>query len=124
VLPATNLANCPSCRAHLHGSVDTVPGLTEVAPSTLKPVVIQEPARRSRLFAWISGDVLDEPTPAPVSDPAALAPPSLDVRREILRIELESFGIQMPADEADTVGSVTTETPEGDARPTDESNAA
>jgi hypothetical protein len=35
-----------------------------------------------------------------VSDPAALAPPSGDVRREILRLELESFGIQVPAEEA------------------------
>ena len=125
VLPATDLAHCPSCKAQLHGAVEAVPGLTEVAPSTLKPVTSQEPARRSRLLAWISGDMVDEPTPAPVSDLAALAPPSADVRREILRIELESFGIQVPAaDEAEPPVDAAEPTAEGDPGPAEESTAA
>ena len=54
------LASCPSCGAHLTGGDDAVmPGLTQVAPVTMKKVVSAEPVRRSRLLAWISGEVLD-----------------------------------------------------------------
>ena len=72
-----------------------MPGLTQVAPSALKKVVAAEPVRRSRLLAWISGEIIDDvpPTEAPS---AALAPPSRDVRREILRLELEAAGITIP----------------------------
>ena len=90
------LASCPTCGAHLTGGEDAeMPGLTQVAPVSLKKVVSAEPVRRSRLLAWISGEVVDDvpPTDAPA---AALAPPSRDVRREILRLELEAAGIQIP----------------------------
>ena len=90
-------ANCPNCGAQLLGDADPgLPGLTVVAPPG-RPTPL-EPVKRNRLFAWISGEVLDDPEPAGGRDaaPEALAPPNRDVRREILRIQLEAAGIQLP----------------------------
>ena len=100
-LPAVDLANCPSCRAQLVGGVDAaVPGLTEVAPAGVKAAPL-DGLRKNRLMAWISGDVDDEPAHATVTPTgeAALAPPTRDVKREILRLELAAAGIEVPAHE-------------------------
>jgi hypothetical protein len=43
---------------------------------------------RSRLLSWLSGDDGDEPFTA--AQGQALAPPDLEVRREMLRLELEA----------------------------------
>ena len=90
------LASCPSCGAQLSGDDDAaMPGLTQVVPVTMKKTVSAEPVRRSRLLAWISGEMIDE-TSESAATSEALALPSRDVRREILRIELESAGIPIP----------------------------
>jgi hypothetical protein len=55
---------------------------------------------RNRLLSWISGEYPeDHNSPA---DAAALAPPDLEVRREILRLELEAEVAQLQA-EADAL---------------------
>jgi hypothetical protein len=96
-LATLDVANCPSCNAQLLGADTGLPGLTEVVPPSAAKAVPVETVKRNRLLAWISGEVLDD-EPAPTGDvPAeALARPSLDVRREILRLELEAAGIQLP----------------------------
>jgi hypothetical protein len=96
-LPEATLEHCPSCRAQLSGSVDSgVPGLTEVQPA--QKAAPLESVKRNRLLAWISGEVLDDQI-VPSNTPAgaeAIAPPSRDVKREILRLQLEAAGIQVP----------------------------
>src|SRR6186997_2481121 len=77
---------CPSCGATIEGdSVDaSLPGLTAIDAAAI--VRSKQPATRSRnrLLSWISGEYPDEAnTPA---DAAALAPPDLEVRREMLRL--------------------------------------
>lgn len=112
-LPRADLEHCPSCRAQLTGSVDAgVPGLTEVQP--VQKAAPLESVKRNRLLAWISGEVLDDQTPTSSTPAAAeaIAPPSRDVKREMLRLQLEAAGIPVPgADPAAT----TQPTPEAPA---------
>jgi len=77
---------CPSCGANLTSDTEDLPGLTAVDASAARA---EKPARgRSRLLSWISGEYPDE---APSeTDATAIAPPDVDVQREILRLELEA----------------------------------
>jgi len=96
-LQTLDTPNCPICNAQLSGAADPgLPGLTVVAPPA-KPAPV-EMVKRNRLLAWISGEVLDEQANegGPEAAPEALAPPSRDVRREILRIQLDAAGIELP----------------------------
>jgi len=95
--------NCPSCGATLTGDAATdpsLPGLTAIDAAAI--VRSKEPVKksRSRLLSWISGEYPDE---APeVSEAGALAPPDLEVRREILRLEIEAEVANLQA-EADAM---------------------
>ena len=88
-LPATNLETCPSCGATLTSAPEAaLPGVTAVdhdaiARATREPV--REP--RSRFLSWLSGEYVDDGTPAA---PGSIAPPDEAVRREILRLEIEA----------------------------------
>ena len=91
---------CPSCGASLVSDGDpNVPGVTTVAA---KPILTEKATAqpRNRLLAWISGeypeDILSE------SEAQAIAPPDLEVRREILRLELEAEVANLQA-EADAI---------------------
>jgi hypothetical protein len=81
-------ATCPACGATLvAASTDAqIPGLTTISPDA---VIRTKPVRRSRLLAWISGEVSDEVL-APRPQEGALAPPPDAVRLEILRLEREA----------------------------------
>ncbi len=73
-----------------------VPGVTTVAT---KPIVTEKVTtqRRNRLLAWISGEYPDDiPSEAEVQ---AIAPPDLEVRREMLRLELEAEVANLQAEE-------------------------
>jgi hypothetical protein len=103
-LPVEAAAHCPHCNAILVVEGEPhLPGLTEVeAPSVTKARRTDGP-KRSKLLSWISGDVESESMPAVASPDAtdkidALAPPPLDVRREMLRIQLEAEGLTLPPD--------------------------
>lgn len=79
---------CPSCGANLVADGESnVPGVTAVdAASIVRSKATTQP--RSRLLSWISGEY---PNDVPSKAEAhAIAPPDLDVRREILRLELEA----------------------------------
>ena len=82
------MTECPSCGANLVPDGDqNVPGLTAVdAASIIRSKSPPQP--RSRLMSWLSGEyTTDLPSKA---EQQAIAPPDLEVRREILRLELEA----------------------------------
>ncbi len=88
VLPSANEATCPSCGAALIEDAETqVPGVTAIdAEAIVRAGREQRTKSRSRLMSWISGeydDAADKPAP-----PGSLEPPPLEVRREMLRLEL------------------------------------
>jgi hypothetical protein len=84
---APALANCPACGAVLTGDTDaSLPGVTSLDQDAISRARrVATPQRRSRLISWISGDYDEADQPAP---PGSLAPPPLEVRREMLRLEL------------------------------------
>jgi hypothetical protein len=88
-LPSDHEAACPTCGATLIGEGDSqVPGVTAIdAEAIIRAGRDAKPRQRSRLMSWISGEYPEEDVPAP---PGSLEPPSPDVRREILRLELEA----------------------------------
>jgi hypothetical protein len=91
-LPSDHETVCPSCGATLLGDGDTasVPGLTAIdAEAILRNARASKAKPRSRLLGWISGDYDDE-SAAAAAAPGSLSPPPADVRREMLRLELEA----------------------------------
>src|SRR5437870_2606586 len=91
---------CPSCGANLVAEGDpNVPGVTAIdAASLVRSKASPQP--RNRLLSWISGEsATDLPSKA---EAQAIAPPDDDVRREILRLELEAQVANLQA-EADAI---------------------
>jgi hypothetical protein len=92
LLPSANETTCPSCGATLIGEGETaaVPGLTAIdADAILRNARGASRSKaRGGLLGWISGDYESEEAPA--GTPESLAPPTADVRREMLRLELEA----------------------------------
>ena len=90
-LPSDHEETCPSCGATLLGDGDTsVPGLTAIdAEAILRSARAAKAKPRSRLLGWISGEY-DEDASGPTAAPGSLAPPPADVRREMLRLELQA----------------------------------
>ena len=88
-LPSATEATCPSCGATLIGEGDNqVPGVTAIdAEAIIRSARATKPKQRGRWMSWISGEYNDEEQPAP---PGSLSPPPPDVRREMLRLELEA----------------------------------
>jgi hypothetical protein len=97
---ADGVTACPNCGANLVPDGDpNVPGVTAVdAASIIRSKTTAQP--RNRLLSWISGEYeADVPSKA---EAQAIAPPDLDVRREILRLELEAEVANLQA-EADAL---------------------
>jgi hypothetical protein len=95
---APALPNCPACGATLQGDSDTsLPGVTALdQEALLRAGRSATPRRGSRLLSWISGDYedgFDKPAP-----PGSLAPPPLEVRREMLRLEIEAETASLQAE--------------------------
>jgi hypothetical protein len=90
-LPSDHETVCPSCGATLLGDGDTsVPGLTAIdAEAILRNARAAKSKPRSRLLGWISGDFEDD-SAGTTAAPGSLAPPPANVRREMLRLELEA----------------------------------
>lgn len=88
-LPDAGAATCPSCSANLTSDGEPqVPGVTAV---DIEKIALRRsaPPKKSRLMSWISGDV-DDRAPEPSAAPGSLAPPPLEVRREMLRLEMDA----------------------------------
>jgi hypothetical protein len=116
-LASNDLATCPSCGAQLNAAADgDVPGVTTIDVAALA-YKAGSPPKRSRILSWISGDDAVTPDSSGASS-AAVEPPSLAVRREILRLELEAEGISLPHDAepsgADEAAAVAEATPAAD----------
>jgi len=90
-LPSDHETVCPSCGATLLGDGETsVPGLTAIdAEAILRSARAAKAKPRSRLLGWISGEY-DDDASGTTAAPGSLAPPPADVRREMLRLELEA----------------------------------
>jgi hypothetical protein len=94
---------CPSCGAALAVDPATdpaLPGVTAIDAAAIVRAKTPVARPRNRLLSWISGDYPDD-TPS-VTEAGALAPPDLDVRREMLRLELEAEVANLQA-EADAL---------------------
>jgi hypothetical protein len=133
-LPSDHEAVCPSCGATLLGEGDTsVPGLTAIdAEAILRNARAAKAKPRSRLLGWISGDYdADAEAGTARAAPGSLAPPPADVRREMLRLELEAQVANaqaevesMAADEAIEQGRSLEPRPASDAADTAEDEPA
>ena len=94
---------CPSCGAAL--AVDpatdsSLPGLTAIDAAAIVRAKTPVARPRNRILSWISGEYPDdEPSP---TEAGALAPPDAEVRREMLRLELEAEVANLQA-EADSL---------------------
>lgn len=96
-LASTDLAICSSCGAQLNPAHDSdVPGVTTIDVKALAWKAGSAP-RRNKILSWISGESDDTPDLSGASA-GAVEPPSLAVRREMLRLELEAEGISLPAE--------------------------
>ncbi len=88
-LPAPDAATCPSCGAHLvdeHGV--EIPGVTAVAPAMLASAAAPHKVKRTFGSLFVGDD--DEIPPPSEAELPALAPPDVEVRREMLRLELDA----------------------------------
>jgi hypothetical protein len=88
-LPVADAAVCPACEARLVEPPDVViPGVTAVDPALL--AMAAAPRKVKRTFgSLLVGDDNEIPPPSEAEMPA-LARPDADVRREILRLEMEA----------------------------------
>jgi hypothetical protein len=89
-LPGAEAAACPSCGARLiedEAGVE-IPGVTAVDPGLVAAASAPRKVRRT-FGALLVGDDDEIPPPSEAEMPA-LAPPDVEVRREMLRLELEA----------------------------------
>jgi len=94
---------CPSCGAALavDPTTDTsLPGLTAIDAAAIVRAKTPVARPRNRILSWISGEYPDD-APSP-TEAGALAPPDAEVRREMLRLELEAEVANLQA-EADSL---------------------
>jgi hypothetical protein len=107
---------CPTCGAALTVDPATdsaLPGLTAIDAAAIVRAKTPVARPRNRLLSWISGEYPDE-----VASPAvagALALPDADVRREMLRLELEAevANLQAEADSLMAEATIEGRVPEG-----------
>lgn len=103
-LPSDNEVTCPSCGATLIGEGESlVPGVTAIdAQAITRNTQATKTKSRSRLMAWLSGEY-DEGPDGP-SPPGSVSLPSPEVRREMLRLEIEAEVANLQA-EAESIAS-------------------
>jgi hypothetical protein len=119
------LETCPSCGAALTAdpTIDpALPGLTAIDAAAIVAAKQPTKAPRNRLLSWISGEYSDEGIPP--ADAAALAPPDVEVRREMLRLELEAEVANLQAEADALIAEAAVEGRGPDASPEDAAAAA
>jgi hypothetical protein len=98
-----DVERCPSCGASLREpqpvepASPAVPGVTQIDPALAR----RRPVGRSSLMGWLTGEVdtTDLP-PGEIADPASVGPPTEAVRREMLRIQMETLRAELEAETA------------------------
>jgi hypothetical protein len=115
-LPSDSEATCPTCGATLIGEGDNnLPGVTAIdAAAIIRGRAEPRPQRRNRLMSWISGEYPEEEKPAP---PGSLDPPPDDVRREMLRLEIEAQVANLQAEASAMAAEQAVEAVEAGAAP-------
>jgi len=102
--------SCPSCGAALAVDPATdpaLPGLTAIDAAAIVRSKTPVARPRNRLLSWISGEYPDD---APgVTEAGALAPPDPNVRREMLRLELEAEVANLQAEAGAIMAEATVE---------------
>ena len=98
VLPPDAGDACPSCHAILSSTGEPdVPGVTALDVEKIALRRSGSP-KKSRLMSWISGEVDYEGARGPTATPGSLAPPPLEVRQEMIRLELEAHLANLTAE--------------------------
>jgi hypothetical protein len=88
-LPSDSETACPTCGAILIGEGETqVPGVTAIDAQAIVRSSHPKTKSRSRLMSWLSGEY-DEGSDKPVP-PGSVSLPTPEVRREMLRLEIEA----------------------------------
>ena len=97
VAPA-GAVNCPSCGAALIASAEgTVPGVTSIdAEAVLRGRNAAKP--RGGLLGLLSGETGDTVEAPSAAELSSLAPPPVDVRMEMIRLEIEAERQRLAAD--------------------------
>jgi hypothetical protein len=99
-LSVTDPDTCPSCGAALRlEGEQQLPGLTSVDAQAIARAK-SPPKKRSRLLSWLTGESDDEIYRP--GDSQAVAFPDLDVRREMLKLEIAADLANLQA-EADSI---------------------
>jgi hypothetical protein len=129
VLPAPDAPVCPSCEARLIEEREVeIPGVTSVYPELIAAAA--SPRRVKRTFGSLFvGEDNSVPPPSEAELPA-LAPPDAEVRREMLRLELDArlAALQaevkaMESEDSIQPGAAAQPTPDGTAdEPVDEAD--
>jgi hypothetical protein len=99
-LPSADLDRCPSCGAALAsagGSEPVLPGVTAIDPQAILRSRSEPPRQRNRLLSFLSGEVPVEDSEGSAD---SLAPPPADVRREMLKLEIEAEQSRLEAEHA------------------------
>jgi hypothetical protein len=87
----TQAATCPSCGASLREAAEgDILGVTQIDPSAVSRIRRVKPRR---ITSWLTGDspVEDEETGGKIE------PPSAEVRREMLKLELAAIDAELEA---------------------------
>lgn len=86
-LPAGDPPNCPSCGATLASAAEPqLPGVTTLDTEAILRARSSVSRPRSRILSFITGDVEAPESTVPAGE--SLAPPSAEVRREMLRLAI------------------------------------
>jgi len=116
-LPAPDATDCPSCEARLVEPLDVeIPGVTAVDPHLLAAAAAPRKVKRT-FGSLLVGDDNEIPPPSEAEMPA-LARPDADVRREILRLEMEARLVALRAEVAARSAEAAPDTTEAPAEPT------
>ncbi len=98
-LPAPDVEHCPSCGAALTSATGTepqLPGVTALDPEAILRARSGVARPRNRILSFLAGDMPpDQGTPV---DPASFAPPSDEVRREMLRLQIDAERADLEAE--------------------------
>jgi hypothetical protein len=88
-ISSLDASDCPACGAHLHEEVSTdVPGVTAVDPEVLRSA--GSPRKVTLTFGSLFVRDDDGIPPPSEAEMPALAQPDLEVRREMVRLELDA----------------------------------
>ena len=98
-LPSADAAACPSCGATLvgaGGAEPVLPGVTAIDTEAILRARVEPPRQRNRLLSFLSGEVVVDTDAA--ASAGSLAPPPDEVRREMLRLQLDAERTRLEAD--------------------------